>query len=103
MLRTFTLTLTEAVVAYNLLTLILAVEGAVPTDSYFPNPCSALDLQPDGAHTVEVRDSADGSGPTYTNAAKFSLHYLNNKIDLSKIWVKGSADGTTLATLVVGG
>jgi len=99
-IRTFSLSLASSSTAYNLLSLILGTTGAVPTDGYFPNPCNALDLKPTGSDTVTVMDSATGSGPSSPNSAPFSLRYLNNVIDLSKIYVKGSSSPTTVTVLV---
>jgi hypothetical protein len=99
MMRSFQVTLTSNAVSYNLLTLLLATVGAVPTDGYFPNPCTVLDIVVNGAGTFTITDSLDYG---ITGQIGFHREAKGNRIDLSQWKVQGDTDAMTLGVSVEG-
>jgi len=93
MMRTFNISLLSNAVSYNLLTLLLATTGAVPTDGYFPNPCAALNLVVTGGSTITV---ADKLGYGFSGLTTFERKHERNMMDLGEYYLKGSANPTAV-------
>lgn len=92
MMRSFRVTLADGAVSYNLLTLLLATTGAVPTDGYFPNPCAVLDINTvSGTFTI-----ADENGYGPSGQDEFHRSMDRNTIDLGQYYLQGSADGVVV-------
>lgn len=93
MMRSFQVTLTDKTVAYNLLSLLLATSGAVPTDGYFPNPCMILDIVVNGSGAFTITDSLG-----YGIAGQIGFHREvgGNRLDLGQWKVQGDTDTMTL-------
>ena len=98
MMRSFQVTLTSNAVSYNLLALLLATVGAVPTNGYFPNPCMVLDVVADSG-TFALTDK-NGYGPT--GQITFHRDVGGNRLDLSQYYVKGDTNGMTVGVSVEG-
>jgi hypothetical protein len=98
MMRSFQVTLASNAVSYNLLALLLATVGAVPTDGYFPNPCTVLDITTNSG-TISITDKL-GYGPS--GQTSFHRDSSGNRIDLSQYYVQGDTNGMTIGVSVEG-
>jgi len=98
MMRSFQVTLASNAVSYNLLALLLATVGAVPTDGYFPNPCTVLDIKVNSG-TMSITDKL---GYGLSGQTSFNRNAGGNRIDLSQYYIKGDTNGMTLGVSVEG-